>query len=67
MPTTSRTGDLTPDQRRRQVAALLARGVVRCCQLARRAASSLPAPKLNAPDLEVSADTRLSVSRRSRR
>lgn len=63
MPTVSRAADLTPDQRRRQIAALLARGVGRYRHLTRRSASS-PARKLNAQGLEVSVDTWLSVSRR---
>ncbi|MGE3779009.1 MAG: hypothetical protein AB7F89_17625, partial [Pirellulaceae bacterium] len=56
-----------PDQRRQQVAAILARGVLRFQRLVHRSASQSTAeesPLENAPtDLEVLGETRLSVSR----
>mgnify|MGYP000058868883 CR=1 FL=1 len=65
MPTASSDSDLTPDQRFRQIAAILARGVRRHRQLKRRYESC--EPKTSAEDvatgLEVLGETRLSVSR----
>ena len=65
MPTTSSKLDLTPDQRFRQIAAILARGVRRHRQLKRRYESCEPesSAKEAAPGLEVLGETRLSVSR----
>lgn len=54
-------GDLTPDQRRRQVAALLAQGVIRCRRAAQMAESGEFSPPCDT-GLEVVSETRLSVS-----
>lgn len=57
--------ELTPEQRFQQIAAILAKGVIRCKQQLRAIAagstniSSEPSPR----GLEVSGNTRLSVSR----
>lgn len=56
--------DLTPEQRREQVAAILARGLLRTLQHARSLADSSPETLEFSPSgLEVPGDTRLSVSR----
>jgi hypothetical protein len=56
--------DLTPQQRREQVAAILARGLLRTLQQARNAAdSSAKTLEFSAAGLEVPGKTRLSVSR----
>jgi len=68
LPFPSRAADLSPEQRRRQIAAILARGVLRYQRLVRRSASdSVAAEKpleLGQAGLEVPGETRLSVSRR---
>ena len=64
MPTHRELPDLSPDQRRREVASILAKGVIRWRQRARtarfmHARQSSPSTEKG---LEVSAETRLSVS-----
>lgn len=54
--------DLTPDQRFRQIAAILARGVRRHRQLKRRYESSKSEQSVD-DGLEVLGETRLSVAR----
>lgn len=57
---------MAPDQRRRrQVAALLARGVLRVLKLQRRTGGGLPSPDCESGDhgLAVTAESRLHVSR----
>ena len=65
MPTHSSGPDLTPDQRFRRIAAILARGVRRHRRLKSRYESS--EPQLSAENvtrgLEVLGETRLSVAR----
>jgi hypothetical protein len=65
MPTISSDSSLTPDQRLRQIAAILARGVRRRRQLKGRYESCEPETSVEdvAPGLEVLGETRLSVSR----
>ena len=56
--------DLTPEQRREQVAAILARGLLRTLQQTPSHADSAPETLEFSPSgLEVPGDTRLSVSR----
>ena len=56
--------DLTPQQRREQVAAILARGLLRTLQQARNSADSAAKTfEFSAAGLEVPGTTRLSVSR----
>lgn len=56
--------DLTPEQRREQVAAILARGLLRTLHQARSHADSAPKTlEFSASGLEVPGETRLSVSR----
>ena len=56
--------DLTPDQRRAQAAAILARGLLRTLQQARSLADSVPETLEFSPaSLEVPGETRLNVSR----
>ena len=62
VPTASSDSDLTPDQRFRQIAAILARGVRRHRQLKRRYESSQSGISAD-NGLEVLGETRLSVSR----
>jgi hypothetical protein len=70
LPFPSRAADLSPEQRRRQVAAIFARGVLRFQRLVRRSASESEGEGLEKPlelgqtGLEVPGETRLSVSRR---
>jgi len=64
MPKTPLT-DLTPDQRFKQIAAILAKGVIRC-KWHLRALASAPeqvSSESSPRGLEVSGQTRLSVSR----
>ena len=59
--------NLTPTQRREQVAAILARGLLRILQQARSDDESAPSTlEFPAGGLEVPGETRLSVSRRIR-
>jgi hypothetical protein len=64
MPT--QQSELTPQQRMAQVAAILARGVLRLKQDASRVPASPPeeVPEASKEDLESGANPRLSVSRR---
>ena len=67
MPTAITTSDMSAEQRRHAVAAILARGVLRYHRRIRR----LSRPAKNSSDsspggLEVLGDTRLSVSERTR-
>ena len=56
--------DLSPEQRREQVAAILARGLLRTLQQARSHMDSAPETlEFSASGLEVPGKTRLSVSR----
>jgi len=58
--------DLTPDQRFKQIAAILAKGVIRLHQRKlrdNRADFSQESPKSSTAGLEVPGKTRLSVSR----
>ncbi len=60
--TTSASSDLTPEQRRQQLAAILARGVLRVL----RQAGCRPdekSPESAAQGLELPGETRLSVAR----
>lgn len=57
-------GDLTPDQRRRQIAVILAEGVIRCHHATQLAENGELSPPRNA-GLEVVSEMRLSVSRGS--
>ena len=59
MPTTPPDSDLTADQRFRQIAAILARGVRRYRRLKRRCECNVPAENAP-PGLEVLGETRLS-------
>ena len=59
--TVSSSSDLTPEERRRQVAALLAQGVVRHRQIAERANLG-QFSKPRGTGLELCSETRLSVS-----
>jgi len=62
--TTCLARDLTPTQRREQVAAILARGLLRILQQARSTDESAPETlEFPAGGLEVSGESRLSVSR----
>ena len=63
MPTHRELPDLSPDHRRRQVASILAKGVIRWWKRA-RTARFMHAPRSSPSTekgLEVSAETRLSV------
>jgi hypothetical protein len=57
--------DLTPDQRRREIAAILARGVLRLHWMLRAEAASVPtgdAPEADESRFEASATTRPHVT-----
>jgi hypothetical protein len=61
----SQSPDLTPDERLKQVAAILAQGVLRCHRRISASESHREKPSKSSPrDLEVSGKPRLSVSRR---
>lgn len=68
MPTSNSdpASDLTPDQRREQVAAILARGLLRTLQqsAAGRSRPAVEIPGISPAGLELPPQTRLSVSRR---
>ena len=66
MDTTHDPDSMTPDERRSEVASILARGLVRAVRLARSRTSGpdrIP-PKTLPTGLELSADPRLSVAPR---
>ncbi len=62
MPRFDPSSSLTPEQRRTEVAALLARGILRAVR-ARRAEEAVAAPAVNSMPLEVSTKLPLSVVR----
>lgn len=62
MPYTPNEAHLTPDQRRREIAAILARGVLRLNQLPPESAGSAPST-MPQKGLEVSATSRPHVTR----
>lgn len=68
MPTSDSdpASDLTPNQRREQVAAILARGLLRTLQQSASGTShpSVEIPGISHAGLELRPETRLSVSRR---